>query len=520
VRAFEVELDYVLRTLRRHGVSPAEAPDLAQDVFLVMWRRWADFDSSRPLRAWLAGIAYRIARDHLKRGGRFVPRAWLDAPDQRPLADDQIASARARDLVLRALHAVPPKLRPVLVMHDLDGLPMHRIAALLAVPVFTGYSRLRLARKAFAKAVERAESQPGWREAGPSSAPALLALEREPPPASAAIQGQVLARVRALSLLPPSEIPWPRPALEGAAARVWLATAGAAALVVLAVLASLGPGRGKPASGPAAQPSARASLRVPTAPLLRPAAVAGGPAENARPPALTPVTPPAPEAALGRGLIGYWRFDEGKGSAAARDLSGNGNDCSLRPTGGREGWTEGVLGGALILDGHRWLECARLEPMARLERELTIAVWVKPERLVAGRQVFVARQLGDGEQDYFSLGLWHTKVEVRGNLWQSGTRREWPAPLGEWIHVAAVQREDGRRLLYVDGVEIGLSNRSRPVSLGGGTSLLTIGGAFNGADRTRADELFQGAIDELLVYDRALDRREIVALAGRAQPRL
>jgi len=120
--SFEAELDYVLRALRRHGVSARDAEDLAQDVFLVMWRRRADFDPGRPLRAWLAGIAFKVAHEHHKRSRRFWPREGLDPRDERPLPDEQVASARARSLVLGALGRLSERQRAILVMHDLDGL--------------------------------------------------------------------------------------------------------------------------------------------------------------------------------------------------------------------------------------------------------------------------------------------------------------------------------------------------------------------------------------------------------------
>ena len=51
-RAFESEFDYVYRTLRRLGVRGTETEDQAQEVFLVLWRRWAEFDRARSLRSW------------------------------------------------------------------------------------------------------------------------------------------------------------------------------------------------------------------------------------------------------------------------------------------------------------------------------------------------------------------------------------------------------------------------------------------------------------------------------------
>jgi len=47
IRIFEADFDYVYRSLVRMGISAADAEDLAQEVFLVMWRRRADWDSER-----------------------------------------------------------------------------------------------------------------------------------------------------------------------------------------------------------------------------------------------------------------------------------------------------------------------------------------------------------------------------------------------------------------------------------------------------------------------------------------
>src|SRR5688572_23766418 len=130
VRAFEEEFDYVYRALRRHGVTAHDAEDLAQDVFLVMWRRWADFDADRPLRPWLAGIAFRVAHDHLRRRWREVPGGQLEAEEDRaPHGEERLAASRARALVLRALTGLPERHRAMVVMHDIDGLSVQKIAA-------------------------------------------------------------------------------------------------------------------------------------------------------------------------------------------------------------------------------------------------------------------------------------------------------------------------------------------------------------------------------------------------------
>jgi DNA-directed RNA polymerase specialized sigma24 family protein len=69
---YEAELAYVMRSLRRLGVPERELQDLAHDVFVVVYRRWAEFDRSRAARPWLFGIALRTA-------SRALERRWRQA---------------------------------------------------------------------------------------------------------------------------------------------------------------------------------------------------------------------------------------------------------------------------------------------------------------------------------------------------------------------------------------------------------------------------------------------------------
>ena len=152
--AFQREFDYLCRTLRRLGVAPADLEDEAHEVFLVLSRKWADYDPTRPLRPYLFGIAYRVVAARRRRRAREHPLGTHEVEDPAPHPDQVIESARARELVLRALARVPLPRRAVLVMHDIEELPMRVITATLSVPLFTGYSRLRKARREFEAAVE------------------------------------------------------------------------------------------------------------------------------------------------------------------------------------------------------------------------------------------------------------------------------------------------------------------------------------------------------------------------------
>jgi RNA polymerase sigma-70 factor (ECF subfamily) len=164
-RMYREEFPYVWRSLRRLGGRPADLEDLAHDVFVVVHKRLADYDESRPLRAWLFGIAFRVASDYRRRA-RFraeVATGDVEATSQAPRADDQLAAEQDRALVIEALAALDLDRRAVFVLHDIDGVAAPAIADALAIPVNTVYSRLRIARERFAAAVRRLRARRGER---------------------------------------------------------------------------------------------------------------------------------------------------------------------------------------------------------------------------------------------------------------------------------------------------------------------------------------------------------------------
>jgi len=153
LEAYQRELDYLLRTLRRLGVNAEDVEDLAQEVFLVLRRTWRQYDPTRALKPFLFGISFRIAASHRRKRWREIPFAMVDDTDRGPSADRTIEANQARAIVLEALNRIPLKRRAVLVMHDLDEIPVQDVAATLAIPLFTAYSRLRKARRELEAAV-------------------------------------------------------------------------------------------------------------------------------------------------------------------------------------------------------------------------------------------------------------------------------------------------------------------------------------------------------------------------------
>ncbi len=151
--AYRVEFDYICRSLARLGIRDADIEDVAHEVFLILCRKWDEYDRRRHLRPYLFGIAFRVAAAQRRRYGREVPCDGIEVPDAARSAEQQMWSDEARAIVLRALEQVALPRRAVFIMYELDEVPMATIAKTLGIPLFTAYSRLRKARKEFERAV-------------------------------------------------------------------------------------------------------------------------------------------------------------------------------------------------------------------------------------------------------------------------------------------------------------------------------------------------------------------------------
>ncbi len=154
---FEREFDYVWASLRRLGVHPRDLEDVAQDVFVHVHRRLDSYDASRPIRPWLFAFAARCASDWRRLSRHRVELLGIDtqAADGTPSADALVERLQDADLVVRALDFVDADRRAVFILHELDECPMKEIAEALDLPLFTGYSRLRVAREEFTAAIRR-----------------------------------------------------------------------------------------------------------------------------------------------------------------------------------------------------------------------------------------------------------------------------------------------------------------------------------------------------------------------------
>jgi hypothetical protein len=365
-----------------------------------------------------------------------------------------------------------------------------------------------------------------------ATATQLLAIERLGPdvPVPDDVRARALARLpetgKTADHLGPSPDPLPGTSLSVPTAAV---AAGAGVVFALLILALAG------AFKSARPPTAADPVATPEAPPPALEAVAAPAARGANGEATAPARPRVAPRRLARGLIGYWEFEESADRWAIADSSGKAQHCVLK-TGGRgavdaKGVAAGVIGGALPLDGRRWLDCPPTPAAAAGARpgsgELSVALWVKPVRR-GGRETLVARLGGERPRRLFAVRLAGRSIELAG-LAGEGTlvRARRPDAGRGWFHLAAV-RDGAVAALFVDGVEVGRREPRRrraaaaaaatASSTGASLAIGAVPTATRGSARARGEarpvERFQGLLDEVRVYDRALRPDEIRSLAA------
>jgi RNA polymerase sigma-70 factor (ECF subfamily) len=147
--------------------NPATAQDVAQDVFLRLWRRPGGFDAARgDLGAYLRLMARSRALDlwrSAQAGDRATDRLKIASGREAPRAEEQPAAHLERDehqrRVRAALGALPEPQREAVVLAYWGGLTADEIAARSGVPLGTAKSRVRLGLRRLRAELENATGE-------------------------------------------------------------------------------------------------------------------------------------------------------------------------------------------------------------------------------------------------------------------------------------------------------------------------------------------------------------------------
>ncbi len=142
----------VLRLLRLLGVAPEDREDVAQEVFIRVFRHLGGFHRGRPFAAWLYRITVNTANTQRRRIARHrreetAPVERLhEAPDRRP-GPGAVLEGRERQRRLEAaLAALSDRERAVFVLCELEALETRQVAAALGITRITVRRHLGRAR--------------------------------------------------------------------------------------------------------------------------------------------------------------------------------------------------------------------------------------------------------------------------------------------------------------------------------------------------------------------------------------
>jgi RNA polymerase sigma-70 factor (ECF subfamily) len=164
-QAYEQYFELVWRNLRRLGISEAAAEDATQDVFLVVYRRWSDFQGRSALKTWVIGICLHVAKQYLRRGARAA-REQTELQDHHAGPCDVAGDLERRQAathLMAILNQLNDDHRTILVLVELEELTVAEAAQALRIPASTAYKRLHKARSAFDHLWLQKRARDEWR---------------------------------------------------------------------------------------------------------------------------------------------------------------------------------------------------------------------------------------------------------------------------------------------------------------------------------------------------------------------
>jgi len=219
------------------------------------------------------------------------------------------------------------------------------------------------------------------------------------------------------------------------------------------------------------------------------------------------------------GLVGHWKLDDGTGSATAADSSGNGNDGTLTNMDAGTDWVKGMKGGALDFDGDDdFVDMGDQAELKMGSADFSITLWARGTWTADGAFAVQGSIFAGGKRyGLFPRSTGGVKFEIDDNVSDKKIHSAANYNDDAWHHLVGVR--DGTNLrLFIDGVE----DTNSPLDITGYGDLddsrgFRIGAAFNeGSDVV--SEYFEGRIDDVRIYNRALTSEEIEKIYFASQP--
>ncbi len=216
------------------------------------------------------------------------------------------------------------------------------------------------------------------------------------------------------------------------------------------------------------------------------------------------------------GLVGYWTFEEGAGTNTA-DLSGNNFTGTFDnvATWGGPAWTNSPLGtNCLRFDGVNDRVVVGNPTELRLTGAMTISTWILPRAFNTSGRI-VAKQGGSGSRGW-SLNVENTTGPGKSGAFMVASSASALVSVvtstslasNQWVHLCGVYEPGVALRIYTNGFLNNENTVNVPAAQYNSGLNVTIGGRPTGS----VDNPFNGLVDEVRIFNRALTEVEIQAL--------
>lgn len=204
-------------------------------------------------------------------------------------------------------------------------------------------------------------------------------------------------------------------------------------------------------------------------------------------------------------LIAYWSFDD-KGLAV---VESSGTNLVTLNKGATQ--VEGYRGKAMKFNGSSILEVKYNPVLDNFSKGITVSAWIKKDT-ASGWKTVLSREIDSTWSEYFGLAVFKNhalfSIDTDGKSYVNIMDKDTVVPY-KWTHLAGTYNNDTLKL-YVNGKLIKSGVCKGPVSFLDNNPLL-IGGNSNNKNLTLVD-CFNGFLDEIRIYNRALNEKEIKTL--------
>jgi len=159
---YEQHFAFTWRALRYLGVPEALVDDAAQELWVVVHRRYADFEGRSDVKTWLFAIAVNIERNirrvERRRGSQVPLPPELQTSHGDPLLAREEKEAWA--LVRGFVDTLDEARRAVFAAALVEGLSAAETAAITGLSLETVYNRVRALKRSFNSWVEQHQREP------------------------------------------------------------------------------------------------------------------------------------------------------------------------------------------------------------------------------------------------------------------------------------------------------------------------------------------------------------------------